>query len=174
MWPTLKRIKELRPLEEPHRNASYKELEKSIRRHGVHTPAVVTQDGIIVDGGRRFRILEALNEELIPVNVLKEEYTQEELWKLRAELNVRHRCPSPVEIQRASGLDVPISSESVTVPPNLQALIEDILAAKGFGPQLLSLIARQITVVLPHQEDPMSKVLTELQDFFRNGNGDGS
>ena len=171
MRPGLKKLEELRPLEPPHRNATYYDLAQSIKRHGLFIPLVVTPGGLIVDGSRRHSILGEIGETYVNVAVLEEEPDESELWEIRAELNYRRRNPSPEEILRASGHNTSADQKDFTVPDELEHLIEEVFAAKGFGPRLLQRIARQITVIFPdcEGEDPANALHNLLELFKTNG-----
>ena len=172
MRPTLKQVRELRPLARPHKNAAYQELLEDIRKRGVIVPLVITGDGLVVKGCRRLEALKEARgpESYVPVNVLDDDLTQEELWDLRARLTVLSRNPSPREIKRFAGLKSPDpptqKTDDLPCNPEVEPLIEEILAAKGFGPRILSLIAKQITVVIPEPEQQDDSLWANLADLL--------
>ena len=161
MRTLLRKLEDLRPLVTPHKDESYQELLENIRRHGdICYPLVATEEGLIVDGCRRYAILKALGKSTAMV-VIEDDLSEDQIWDLRAELNVLHRGPSPMEIRRFCGHPVSMDKESPSVSPELELLIQDILAAKGLGPRILQTIAGKTRIVLPDPNGP-TDILEEV------------
>ena len=162
MRPALKKVSELRPLVEPHRNEFYQALVESIRAKGLMVPIVITEDGVIVKGCRRYRAFqEAEAGEYIPVFVLEGSYTEEELFRIRAELTVLQRSASVKEILTyASGLEVGdrFGADKEENFITEAAIVEEILNV-GLGPRLLAALARQIKIlVFEPEEEQLLKI----------------
>ena len=165
MRPVLRRLEDLRPLVTPHKNEAYCELLNNIKKRGeVYCPLVTTEGGLVVDGCRRYEILREIGKSVAPANIIEDELSEDEIWDLRAELNVLHRSPSPGEIRRFSGQSVSSDRKSSSISPELELLIQDILAAKGFGPRILQAIANKTRVVLPDLHGS-ADVLEEVMDL---------
>lgn len=110
---------------------------------------MVLEDGTIVDGKRRHRILEELaaegiGTEFIPCVVLDDE---DDLNVLRAEVNAYRRSPSISELLTLAGKKASI--EETQKFREVDELVAELLKARGIGPRIFQVLVRRTHVVLP-------------------------
>ena len=84
------------------------ELAESIKREGLHNPLIITEDGFIVSGHRRYAALVRIGQVLVPCRVLnrrREDMTRDEFVALLRDHN-RQRHKSAAEQIRETLVDV--------------------------------------------------------------------
>ncbi len=158
-------MSELRRPERPPADETYLRLKESIRFRGVRVPLVVLEDGTIVDGKRRYWILEELAAEgvetqFVPCVVLED---GDDPDVLRAEVNAYRRAPSVSELLVLAGKES-TEKEEVTKYREIDELVSELMRARGIGPRIFRILVLQTQVNLPadfeeeDEEDPEMEV----------------
>jgi len=140
--------------ERPPADETYLKLKESIRVRGIRVPFLVLEDGTIVDGKRRYWILEELAAEgvqvkFIPCVVLEEE---DDPNVLRAEVNTYRRSPSISELLVLAGKEAK-KEEGSTKYREVDELVAELLRARGIGPRIFRALVLQTQVNLPADFD---------------------
>jgi len=113
-------------------------------------PLLVTEDGTIVDGKRRYWILEELTDEgvqveFVPCVVLEDE---DDPNVLRAEVNAYRRGPSISELLALAGKESKGDEEDRKCR-DVDEIISDLFKARGIGPRVFRALVLQTQVNLP-------------------------
>ena len=143
-------MSELKKPERPPADETYLKLKASVRRSGVQIPLLVREDGTIVDGKRRYWILEELEAEgvqvkFVPCVVLEDE---DDPNLLRAEVNAYRRGPSISELLVLAGKEAKEKEGNVKYR-EVDELVAELLRARGIGPRIFRALVLQTQVVLP-------------------------
>jgi len=155
-----RKTSELKLLEDPVRDSAFYELEALIRKWGLKQPLLVSKDNYIVDGGRRYVILEQMQEETIDVLSLMDDYEVDALKELRAILHYGHRNVCLSEIKRVCGQESlkPLCNQISSRKKSIEQIISDLFCAQGLGPRILMNILNKAPLIYLADDDE------ELQD----------
>jgi len=145
-------LSDLKRPERPPVDEIFTKLKASVRKRGVQIPLLVREDGTIVDGKRRYWILEELTAEgsgiaFVPCVVLEDEDIEDDLRLLQAEVNVYRRGPSISELLTLAGKETSIEETQKFM--EVDELVAELLKARGIGPRIFQVLVRQTHVVLP-------------------------
>jgi len=145
---------------------TYLRLKASVKVRGIRVPLLVAEDGTIVDGKRRYWILEELADEgvqveFVPCVVLEDE---DDPRVLRAEVNAYRRSPSISELLALAGKEVKGDEEDRKCR-DIDEIISDLLRARGIGPRVFRALVLQTRVTLPSDLDVDDEEDPEVDDF---------
>jgi len=146
-------LSELKRPERPPEDETYQKLKASVAARGVKVPLLVTEDGTIVDGKRRYWILEELMAEgvevkYVPCVVLED---RDDPKVVRAEVNTYRRGPSVSELMLLAGREV--EEPENTRYRGTEELVAELLRARGIGPRIFRALVLQTRVYLPAEEE---------------------
>lgn len=154
---------ELTPIEDPPRDTEYLELLEQVKKTGFLEPLIISKDGLVVDGCRRWLIAQELGLKLLDVLVLQEKYTRTELLQLRAVLHCARRRPRLEEMEIVAGLTPKERARAKPTPHEIEELINDMFCAQGLGPRVMMEIVKHTPiVVVPGKTDEEQDLEIEM------------
>ena len=143
-----RKLSELTPIEEVPRDHELVELLEQVRRNDFLEPLLVSSDNLVVDGCRRWLVAHELGIEVVDALVLQEDFTKEELLRLRAALHCARRKPRLEEMEMVAGCEPRERARPRPTPREIEALVNDMLCAQGLGPMVLMEILKHVPIVV--------------------------
>lgn len=143
---TRRKIPELTPIEEVPRDQEFVELLEQVKKSDFLEPLLVSKDNLVVDGCRRWLVAHELGIETVDVLVLQEDYTREELLRLRAALHCARRKPRLDELKMVAGCENPDRVRPKPTPREIEILVNDMFCAQGLGPSIMMAITQHVPI----------------------------